>query len=306
MKTLQDYIDYLISKGYKITERGAFTLFNGCLSGIDMVSPNGKFVWMECEPSEEYWTYIMSIEEDEDAQENFEWDYNRMIMRNVTFESSICNVSGFMDDDRSGITLVDDSYINYYPHRLSEDMFKKCVWIQNNVIAHEQNILEAHLKNIKEINENIIPFLKTVDYYQSYSSIFDSTYNNTSHRDCSDLFVEFESNYAGSCTTIWIATDCITGQMKVNGYFLSKPFKDWFYDDFIKWHTKDELNGKVMKSFLYLVDNNYNRYSYDAIGRITEELEDCKMFGREFPKNIDWTNIPEKEIKVIKDRYGIK
>lgn len=54
METLQDYIDYLISQGYKISERGAFTYTNGCLTGIDMISPSGKFAWMECEPSEEF------------------------------------------------------------------------------------------------------------------------------------------------------------------------------------------------------------------------------------------------------------
>lgn len=306
METLQDYINYLISQGYKIAERCAFTEFNGCLSGIDMVSPSGKFVWMKCEPSEEYWEYIMSIEEDEDVRENFEWDYKRMILRSVTFESSICNVSGFMDDDRIGITLVDDSYIKYYPHRLSEEMFKKCVWIQENVIAHEQNVLEAHLENLKEINNNIAPFLKTVDYYQSYSSIFDSTRENTQRMDCSDLFVEFNSKYAGNCGLIWISTDCITGKMKACNEFLTKSFKDWFYDDFIKWHTGGKLDGVVKKKFRYLVDKDYNRDSYDAIWRVIDELENCKMFNREFPKDIDWTNIPEKEIKEIKERYGME
>lgn len=56
----------------------------------------------------------------------------------------------------------------------------------------------------------------------------------------------------------------------------------------------------------YLISQGYNRYSFDAIGRVIDALEDCKMYGRKFPKDIDWTNIPEKEVEDIKKRYGIQ
>ena len=301
-ETAKYYINYLLNHNYKINNNYAYSFFNGILDGIDFVSPTNKIVTFRIQPNKVYLDEIINMPDETEIEE---FDYNRMEIAGIFFESSFCNRQDFVHGDRNGIFLVGESgwhcvpdmidpeyAYSYYRHNLND--FEKCVWIQNHPIEQEKIILKKHLEHLDYI-ESITGFLNSVDFYQDYSSLFDCSRDGAEFKDTSNPFVMFKTKVPGCHirNTITFETDCINGELLVNFEQFDDDIKNWFYKKFII----DKKFNKVALQYLYLVDKDYYIDSYVEIMDAIASLDSINK-GFDEPdvlQRIKLDKIPDKE-----------
>lgn len=272
---------------------------NGCLSSIDMYSPTGKRVNIVVEPVEEYIDEIINNPNNIDENEEFNWEYDRILVLFVKFESSICNIMGYVDGDKSYLTLDgvvrNDNFDNYIPHKLNNETLTKFAWIQEHPIEHELFIVGAHYNNLRTICYDYIPILEKYDFYQSYSSVLDCRIESGSEMLSSNPFVRFNHKYYDSInySNFTIETDCITGELLVDGKRLDKPFEKWLTEDFMY----DKKYNCYYNGYRYLFNKDYKPESYKEMTYANELFRDMK-FPDYFDKEakINWDLIPESEM----------
>ena len=325
MKSFKYYYDILLSLGYRESKENelGYQFLNGYLTNVDMYSPTGKLVTFDVTGSAEYDEYIEKLTQEHPNEEiDFTWDYSRMVVNFVFFESPICNVSGYIDNDRSGLTLDgidrEESGFDYYPHKLTTANLRKFAYIQEHPIEHEYKIAKAHVRNLSKINKVFIPILDKYDFYQDYSSLLDSTVDSGYEKDNSNPFVTFKHKYAKSARheCIVFETDVFNGKLILNGEYFSGDFEKWLIEDFMKdkkvYTTNNIYDTKIY--FRYLFDDSYKPESADEIFYAMQVWRDMKEFGHQLGdyRPINWDLIPKaemdkafKELKELCDKKEI-
>ena len=191
-------------------------------------------------------------------------------------ELDITNKPNFLTCQKDGITLSEDDY--WIKHDLS--FLEYCIDLQEKGLEeHEIKILECHLRNLKSIPKE---FLYSHDYYPYYSSIFDV---EDGRRDSSDLVIAYKHYNEDS---VYFETDCITGDLKLNGYRIkeNEDFEKLFKENI--WTDRD---GEILLQYRYFYDPTETKESYNEILRFMDDYS-REIWGNEY-------NLPEK----YKQRY---
>lgn len=300
-------MDILLSMGYRKSrdDEYGYTYFCGMMEQVEMYSPTGKCVCLSVYPTESYENYLTSLDEDTEV----EWDFNRMKVTGILFESCICNVAGFMDNSRPGIFLNGERHPyaildnmggmdEYYPHVLTDSLFKKCAWIQEHPIEHEMKIIQCHCRNMKKVVNDYLPILNKYDFYQEYSSVLDADVESGHAKDSSNPFITFQFKHGSHThTLITFETDCITGKLLLNGEEFKGDFEKWMVEE----HLFDKKYNEYYLEFRYLFDSNYKPETANEIWHALEmnrELKEHPEYFDQWYKNtkINWDLIPECEM----------
>ena len=199
--------------------------------------------------------------------------------------STLVYINYYKNDKRVTIK-VDDKGDNVLSAFIELDITNKpnfleyCIDLQEKGLEeHEIKILECHLRNLKSIPKE---FLYSHDYYPYYSSIFDV---RDGRRDSSDLVIACKHYNEDS---VYFETDCITGDLKLNGYRIkeNEDFEKLFKENI--WTDRD---GEILLQYRYFYDPTETKESYNEILRFLDDYS-REIWGNEY-------NLPEK----YKQRY---
>ena len=279
--TLDKFIPLLKQHGYCVElEDTIGDFYNGELKVVEFYKPNSDDrVWFDTYNTPEFDKFLDTLE---DGTE-YKMEYKNHYVSFIKLTSPICNVSGFLDGDKSGITLAHE-ITDYYTHGF--DLFEYCLNLQGkNNLEHELLIMEKHVEHMKWAKDNLSPFLVNSDFDVESSSLFDVI----SLKDDSTLYIEYQHpNRVG--VTIW--TDALTGNIKItlDGLDITKIYgkteyeiRDFFYKEII---PMDEFNLKL--GYLTSTDPKETIESYNAVLTFLSDGKYCPQ--QEINENI----IPER------------
>jgi len=289
MKTLKEYSDFLVSKGYCETSLSQ-TYLSGRLEIVDFIK-NGFCINLYVNETKELSDYLDTLE----PGTEYQVDYNNYIVVGARIESPICNVADFLTGETKEIQLV--SKPNSYNHH-TLDLFEKCIEFQKtNLLEHELFIMSKRKEQLEWATKNLIPILEKYNYYVDYDSFFDTT-----HQKCSsNIRIDFKHPNNNELT---IEMDCITGESIIwadinstDGCIdlpeLYGKSKDEVFNILLeKVWKKDELR------FGYIYNNNAH-YTIDTYYSVLT-LFDCLHY-KEKRNDIDFDSIPEKYNDLIED-----
>lgn len=258
MRTLKEYIDFLLSKGYE--EQDFYEYIDGCLTYV-YLTKNDKSVTLQVDLDADIYNSIK-------VGEPIPTDPNLYEVVNVLIECPICNEMGFLDGGQTGIQLTKyASEEGYVPHGL--DLFEKCIDIQENLAQHEMFIMERHIDNIKWLQENLHQFLIDHDYYVDYSSVFDCR-----EKETSSPRIDYKHPNELKFETFTLYTDCITGDF----IFVTKDVSrvkirkiENLYD-FIR-QSEWMKDGELLEPFKYFEDEGWTKDSYKNVLAFYEDYQ---------------------------------
>lgn len=314
MKTFKSYEKYLNSKGYFISDGLCYDILNGILEFVTFDNKEkGLSLQLKTVPNKKYAAKLATLHDGDEVEINpYDYDVN-----GAYIPCPICNIAGFISNDKDGISLVDVED-GYNPHLMAD--FKKCVWIQNHVMEQEDFILKSHLKNIQRIKHGFLPILKKFDFYQYYSSILDCKDTPDFTRENSNPLIVFKHKTAGSAVhMIYFETDCINGKLKIdNKYFDLSAYGDTDdFENYIITNIMTDKNGHIFVDYKYLFDSDYSPNTWKEILKCYQLIDGVEKgyFNKEVVnerlKDIDMISIPTKdyelllgEIEKIKKNYG--
>lgn len=305
MKTVQEYIDFLLERGFKIAN-GAYLYLDGVLESVDMDNEkNNVVVQIGCYPSKEFQDFLDNL----NIGDTYEHDLNQYYVNLVSVSGDICTEANFYNGDNDGIILVDDADKegSYHTHMLTQENLVKAINAQTYPTEHMEEILEKHLANIKAIKKNLIPVLKKYEFYEDYNSIV-YVADGQIKEDTSDMRAIFKHSNSGN--SLYIATDCFDGHLKV-GHFEDIDFYTISQEDFEKIFIDRILTNKNVENILN--DNPHNNikleYSYmfdddpkNNIHTFREVMECMYIINDPHPsvkdvKHINTENIPDWAMK---------
>lgn len=289
MKTLKEYSDFLVSKGYCETSISQ-TYLDGHLEIVEFVK-NDFHVNLYVVETNELSDYLDTLE----PGTEYQVDYNNYIVDSANIESPICNVSDFLTGTTKEIQLVSEP--NEYNHH-TLDLFEKCIEFQKtNILEHELFIMSKRKEQLEWATKNLIPILEKYDYYVKYDSFFDTTNGKCN----SNVRIDFKHP---NNNELIIEIDCITGESiiwadinstdgcidlselygksvdEVSNILLEKVWK------------KDELRF----GYIYNNDTHYTINTYYSV--LT--LFDCLHY-KEKRNDILFDSIPEKYNNLIEE-----
>lgn len=308
MKTVQEYIDFLVERGFKIAN-GAYLYLDGVLQCVDMDNDkNNVVVQLGCYPSKEFQDFL----DDLDVGDQYEHDMNQYYVDNVCVSGSICTETNFYNGENNGIVLMEDISSEgvqpYHTHLLTPENLEKAINAQTYPSEHMMEILEKHLANIKAVKKNFIPTLKKYDFFESYNSI---TYlaDGETAESTSDILAEFTHRNSGHSLYLCIASDCFDGRLKVN-HFEDIDFYTISQEEFEKIFIDRILTNKSVGSVLNNPHNNIKlEYSYmfdddpkNNIHTFGDVMNCLSIINRDFPSiyeidKIGPNNIPDWAMK---------
>ena len=284
MKTLKEYADFLLERGYK-ESFAPYTFLDGHLEIVEFIK-NGFHLDLYVTETEEFAKYLETLE----PGTEYEVEYENYEVTNAFIESPICNVSNFLDGTTDGIELVKEPG-DYNKHTL--DLLPLCIGFQKiNLLEHELFIMSKRQEHLSWAVGNLIPILEKYDYYIDYDTFFDTK----NERCSSNIRIEF---HHPNHSDFIIEIDCLTG----------KP---------IIWSDTRMLNGSID-----LTDMVYGKNKDEVFNVLVEELwkKDEDKFGyifnddphetvdtyREVYKLIDCVRDKEKRdinFDIIPERYS--
>lgn len=283
METLKDYNDYLLEHGYELAE-GSHEFINGFLRIVTYKKKDFKhYVRLYVEEIDKFCEFLKTLKEGD----KYEIENENYIVKGAHISSPICNIAGYCDNDKSGISLVRNAKPeDYIHHDLS--FFEECLGLQDlDLSKHELKIMKAHIRNLEWVNEILLPILRRCDYTIYNSTIFDISDN--CWRDSSDFTLTYK-HINGS--QFFILTDCLTGELKCSGgirpYGKSSEETEKLMREKI-WSTE---KGKLKPEFAYLysTDPNENKHSYYTLINLWMSLDKENWDNSE----INPENIPER------------
>ena len=247
MKTFKSFEKYLNSLGYFISDGLCYEVVNGILYFVTFDNKEyGTTLKLKTIPNAAYRKELDKLSDGDEVEINpYDYDVN-----GAYIPCSICNIAGFVDNCKDGISLVDVDD-GYNPHLMKD--FKKCVWIQNHVMEQEEFILKSHIRNMKRIKDEFLPILERFDFYQYYSSILDCKGDESEFsKSSSNPLIVFKHKTAGlNVNMIYFETDCINGKLKVqNEYYTSDNFENYIINNVMK----DKYNN-IEIDYKYLFDS---------------------------------------------------
>lgn len=230
MRTVEDYNNYLLSNGYKLSDL-PFSFTDGELVAITYENEKtGKVVELFCQYQEDLMDELIGNAIDgEDVWT--EDNRKRMEVTSVFVQTNIVNVCDFITGEKNGIILVSNE--NPLNHHETGKWFEKAIWIQNNETEHAVKIMKSHLMNICFFNREIRPLIEPY-YMNMYDSMIDILEKETSDPFFTWGMIDYQGDYE-----ICFTTDCITGELNVE----------------IPYGTYDEYTPAVFRDVYY----NFNR-----------------------------------------------
>ena len=160
MKTFKSFEKYLNSLGYFISDGLCYEVVNGILYFVTFDNKEyGTTLKLRTIPNAAYRKELDKLSDGDEVEINpYDYDVN-----GAYIPCSICNIAGFVDNCKDGISLVDVDD-GYNPHLMKD--FKKCVWIQN----HVQNVkIEQNMG--KHVKLSVLMDVKMMKVYHIYVSL---------------------------------------------------------------------------------------------------------------------------------------
>ena len=280
MKTLKDYSDFLHGKGYKETF-APYTFLDSDLEIVEF-EKNGYKIDLYVDATEEFVKYMESLE----PGTEYEVDYKNYNVTDAYIESPICNISNFIDGDRSGIRLVSKPN-DYNKHTL--DLFEFCVEFQKvNLLEHELFIMSKRIEQLSWAKDNLVPILEKYDYQVDYDCFF----NTSDQKDNSNIRLDFKHINGDELV---IETDCLTGDLSIWTY--SKGgCKDLAKELFGKNQDEvyDILLNEVWKNNELKYGYIYNNDPHETVDTYREVLTlmDCIHYKEK--NEINFNVVPER------------
>lgn len=283
METLKDYNDYLLEHGYEL-DKGSHEYLNGFLISVTYKKKDFKhYVRLYVKETDKFYEFLETLKEGDE----YEIKNENYIVKGAHISSPICNISGYCDNDKSGISLVKNARPeDYIPHDLS--FFEECLGLQDlDLSKHELKIMKAHIRNLEWVNETLLPILRECDYTIYNSTTFDLSDNYW--RDSSDFTLTYKHINGGQ---FFILTDCLTGELKCSGgirpYGKSSEETKKLIREKI-WSTeKGDLKPEF--AYLYSTDPNENKHSYSTLINLWMSWNEENWDNSE----INPENIPER------------
>lgn len=281
METLKDYSDFLLSKGYSLAPY-SHSYFNGFLTDVTFVK-NGYRVILQVGETEEFTEYLESLEP------NIEYlvEDQNYIVSGAFIESPICNIAGFLDGNKEGITLVKEAN-DYYTDTL--DLFEYCITLQTpNLLEHELKIMSERIKLLSWAKDVLIPVLEKCDYIVDYDSFFIINFDKF-ELDSSSPVICFR--HYNDCGNIYLETHCITGKntLSVGGIGLDVIGKS---QEEIYSILLEEVFKKDELAFGYLY-NNDPKETKDTYKEVLTLWQELRNKSNRYEINFD----------IIPDRYS--
>lgn len=300
--------------GYKVSDGLAYEYCCGVLEAVDWVHTiTGKYVCVLVQPTLEYEKELLNLKDGEE----YETDFSKLEVTGMFLESVFVNQAGFMDNSREGIILKDglerhkildhisgeDGMKSYYVHDFK--YLEIAINAQIHPFEHERHILKCHMENLEKIEALYKPVLEKYDFFESYSSLFDVTTDNSSIRDNSDPSLVFEFRYPSIChKDIWFSTDCLDGRLKLNdGKELPEDFEKWLLNDYMM----DKPLSKPLLEFRYIFDSEYlPKTSYYNIWNLLQTIDEYKKgyCDKEKIKKLSFEGVPMKDYQYLKDEVN--
>lgn len=295
MKTFKSFEKYLNSLGYFISDGLCYEVVNGILYFVTFDNKEyGTTLKLRTIPNAAYRKELDKLSDGDEVEINpYDYDVN-----GAYIPCSICNIAGFVDNCKDGISLVDVDD-GYNPHLMKD--FKKCVWIQNHVMEQEEFILKSYIRNMKRIKDEFLPILERFDFYQYYSSILDCKGDESEFsKSSSNPLIVFKHKTAGfNENTIYFETDCINGKLKVqHEYYTSDDFENYIINNVMK----DKYNN-IEIDYKYLFDSRYKPNTWQEALKIHQIVNDVNnnRFSNETIKeriaDIDLSALPYEDYK---------
>ena len=197
MKSLQEFSEFLYSRGYKESV-APFTFLDGTLEMVEFIR-EGFHVTLYVEETDEFSKFLGTLE----PGTEYEVKYENYIVNAAFIEAPICNVANYYDGTTDGIELSSKPN-DYNKHTL--ELFEQGIGLQKvNLLEHELFIMSRRQEHLAWAKENLVPLLEKYDYIITFDSFFDTKNESRSsnqridfkHRNDSELSIE---------------TDCITGK----------------------------------------------------------------------------------------------
>lgn len=282
MKSLQEYAEFLYSKGYRETV-GAYTFLDGTLEIVDF-EREGFMVNLFVEETEVFRKYLESLEPGTEYDVKYE-NYN---VNAAFIESPICNVANFHSGSTDGIELSIEP-TSYNRHTL--DLFEQCIGFQkNDLLEHEMFIMSRRQEHLAWAKENLVPLLEKYDYVITFDSFFDTKNESPS----SNQRIDFRHHNRSELS---IETDCITGEPIIWAY---GAFGGGVVDLSEKMYGKnaDEVYNVLMEEVWKKNEDNfgyiYNNDPHETVDTFFEvcSLRDCLRYKKK--KDINFGIIPKR------------
>jgi len=312
MKSFKSYEKYLNSKGYFISDGLCYDVVNGILEYVRFDNKEKELsLQLRTVPNKKYAAKLATLQDGDEVDINpYDYDVN-----GAYIPCPICNIAGFISNDKDGISLVDVAD-GYNPHFMKD--FKKCVWIQNHVMEQEDFILKSHLKNIQRIKHEFLPILKKFDFYQYYSSILDCKDDPDFTKNSSNPLIVFKHKTASSnYNMISFETDCINGRLKIQNQYFYFINNSEDFENYLITNIMTNKYGQIEIDYKYLFDSEYKPNTWMEILKCYQLIDGVEKgyFGTEVVeerlKDIDLTAIPVEDyerllgkIEKIKEFYG--
>ena len=296
MKSFKSYEKYLNSKGYFISDGLCYDVVNGILEFVTFDNKEKELsLQLRTVPNKKYAAKLATLQDGDEVDINpYDYDVN-----GAYIPCPICNIAGFISNDKDGISLVDVAD-GYNPHFMKD--FKKCVWIQNHVMEQEDFILKSHLKNIQRIKHEFLPILKKFDFYQYYSSILDCKDDPDFTKNSSNPLIVFKHKTASSnYNMISFETDCINGRLKIQNQYFYFINNSEDFENYLITNIMTNKYGQIEIDYTYLFDSEYKPNTWMEILKCYQLIDGVEKgyFGTEVVeerlKDIDLTAIPVED-----------
>lgn len=253
MKYLNDFINYIEKRGYKVED---CDYLDGDLTGISC-NKNENYIYFEVESTPEFEDYLNNRLKEEEKVE-YKVDFHNYIVKSIGIRSCITTELNFFDGSSDYIYLVKNPE-GYHNHGL--DLFEKCLnFIDGGLVEHELFIIEKHIEHLKWAQKELIPLLLKADYSIEYSSLLD-----VQQRESSNLLILFrhynESYYDPH--SMYMETDCLTGEcLFPNNLKLYGMKKEELWDVLV-----EEVWKKAMfpEEFSYLYTEGETKETYKEL-----------------------------------------
>lgn len=260
MVYLTEYKKYLNDLGY-FEDEESYDLSEVLESILFRHKITEKVIILYLDPDDYFKCELEHLKDDEPFQNNLD----RYKVIGALIEAPLVNEYNEFDsyNDYHGIILLAEEHRVPYS-KASLDLFEKCVWIQNNILEHEEFILKCHIKHLKIIRREYQSILHKFQFYHEFSTTFnyeDSSYESSD----SDPVVVFFNSYGYHLT---FRTNCITGELYCHDeLILDKDFEKYLEDTFtIHPRTKD-----IRMEFRYLYEDDW----YPDSAKIIQEISSC-------------------------------
>lgn len=292
MKTAKEYIDFLISRGYKVTGN-QFLDMHLIYTDLEKNDTQNRVV-LFTEYTEKYLQELKLLPEGTE----FEIDFSKVEVTGAYFKSVITYPEKNRSFSDTGIIIEGQDFIDY---------FEKALRMSENPSEYEIYTMKDHIINMEYFQKYFKPILQKYDFYECYDSFWDISERYSSSPRFDYRHVNTRSSYD---VDFIFSTNILSGKLKCTP---SKYFKNSLD---ICSMTPEEFEESLLKyfetddKFEYILDPdpNHTKDSYINVRMLYCNIMTLsgKYFCGKYDKSkIDFSKIPEKYKAYIKEYYDL-